>query len=137
MLRIAGITAALVFVVSLMVRSTIKNASKKNIQDVYIKILLNHLQMLLITSAFQLNWPSELSTFLTASAPVTEATTSIVSFDCWMNQRNPADINRYKFTVSKNDMTVVYQKMMMTGGLPIVIGIITVLVWSVILKKYK
>jgi len=40
-----------------LVLSTIKSATEDNTSSIYIKIMLNHLQMLLITSSFDLQWP--------------------------------------------------------------------------------
>jgi hypothetical protein len=41
-----------------LVYSTIKGATEDNTSSIYIKIMLNHMQMLLITSSFDLAWPA-------------------------------------------------------------------------------
>jgi len=41
-----------------MIRSTLAGASQlKNVQSVYYKILLNHMQLIMLTASFNLNWP--------------------------------------------------------------------------------
>ena len=42
----------------IMVKTTLASAlQKKNIQSVYIKILMNHLQLIVLTASFDFEWP--------------------------------------------------------------------------------
>ena len=43
----------------LMIRSTLAGASQlKNVQSVYYKILMNHIQLIMLTASFNMNWPA-------------------------------------------------------------------------------
>jgi hypothetical protein len=56
-IRIAGIALVVLFVIVALVRSTMAGAAKSRIHSVYIKIFMNHVQLLIITAGIQLNWP--------------------------------------------------------------------------------
>lgn len=68
-----------------LVHSTIKGSIEDNTSSIYIKIMLNHMQMLLITSSFDLAWPADVKAIFKLAAPVKEFLNSITSFDCWMD----------------------------------------------------
>ena len=93
----AGMIILSTVIVTFMVRSTLNNAKRKNIHSVYIKIFLNHMQMLLITASFDLDWPPQVESLLKASGPITESSGEIVSFDCFMDTRDPDSILKYSF----------------------------------------
>jgi hypothetical protein len=81
-----------------------------------------------------MNWPPQLTSFFSSSGVVSSSSSAIVSFDCWMDTRNASSIDRYDFYADPKDFRVVYQKMLIIAGLPILVVIISVAVWSVILK---
>ena len=63
-------------VIVLMIRSTLAGASQlKNVQSVYYKILLNHMQLIMLTASFNLNWPEMVQEFFDSAEPAAEATT--------------------------------------------------------------
>jgi len=46
--------------VSYLVMSTLKGAKDyKNVTSIYLKILMNHLQLILLTSSFDFSWPEQ------------------------------------------------------------------------------
>lgn len=51
----------------------------------------------MITATFNLNWPTQVNYIFELSSPLSEASTALVSFDCWMDTRNATSINRYDF----------------------------------------
>ena len=51
------IMCAMVFGMTFLVRSTLKGAVKASNSSVFYKIMMNHLQMLIITSDFDMSWP--------------------------------------------------------------------------------
>ena len=57
LLQIFGIIIAFAIAISMLVKSTIAAASKPVIHGVFIKILLNHMQMIFIVSNFDMKWP--------------------------------------------------------------------------------
>jgi hypothetical protein len=56
--RLIFIFFAAVILVSFLIRSTLDGAKeKKNVNSIYTKILMNHLQLILLTQSFRLKWP--------------------------------------------------------------------------------
>jgi hypothetical protein len=76
---------AVIGVFAFMVRSTLLGASQpKNNTSIYMKILMNHFQLILLVSSFNFQWPSQLKTFFSSTAPVSEASTQVISVDCFL-----------------------------------------------------
>ena len=66
----------------IIIRSTLAGAiQRKNIQSVYIKLLMNHLQLLILTASFDFDWPDRVLKIFEASEPVAQVTPQIFSFD--------------------------------------------------------
>lgn len=57
LLQIFGVIIAFALAISMLVKSTIAAASKPVVYGVFIKILLNHTQMIFIVSNFDMKWP--------------------------------------------------------------------------------
>lgn len=56
--RIAFIVIGAILAMVFLIRSTLNGAkAKKNISSIYTKIVMNHLQLILLTSSFNLKWP--------------------------------------------------------------------------------
>ena len=51
-----------------------------------------------------------------------------------MDRQNASTINRYDFYAGLHDFRIVYEKMIIIAGLPILCVIVSVVVWSIILK---
>jgi len=68
-----GYIIILIAGVYFLVRSTLESQTKKQIHSVFIKILLNHMQMIFITSSFDLDWPDAVINFLNSLAIIVEA----------------------------------------------------------------
>ena len=61
----------LVIILILLVRSNIESGSKeKNFLPVYVRILMNHFQLLTLTASFDLDWPPILESFFDTTKPV-------------------------------------------------------------------
>ena len=73
---------AVVVGIVIIIRSTLAGAiQRKNIQSVYIKLLMNHLQLLILTASFDFDWPDRVLKIFEASEPIAQVTTQIFSFD--------------------------------------------------------
>jgi len=134
-LRISGIMIALTFGLVMLVKSTLAGAVKKNTHSVLMKILMNHMQMILITASFDLDWPPQVKEIFASSAPIAEITNAIVSFDCWMDSRNPENVDKFNFRAGENEWRVIYQKLMINAVLPIIMCAASYSVWWLVLKK--
>ena len=73
----------------MMIRSTLAGAKElKNVTSIYMKILMNHIQLILLTASFDFSWPDEVNAFFDTAKPVAAASTQILSFDCFIDTRN-------------------------------------------------
>ena len=57
---------------------------KKSNVAVYLKILANHLQLIIITLNFNLDWPSEVNQVNESAKPFADVSSRIISFDCFL-----------------------------------------------------
>ena len=68
------IIVVVIFLLIMMVRSTLAGAlEKKNAVSIYMKILMNHLQLLLLVSSFNFSWPSQIQSLFSSTAPAASA----------------------------------------------------------------
>ena len=94
-LIMGGMTLALCFAV----RGVIKGALKESSSSAFNKIMMNHLQMLIITSDFDMSWPDTVQDIFAVAGPINAVTEAIVNFDCFMDTRKLEDIDQYDFTL--------------------------------------
>jgi hypothetical protein len=125
---------AVVLGLALMVRSTINSATKDNIHSVYTKIFTNHLTMISIISGFNLNWPSQVTSLFSSGSIISASASSIVSFDCWMDNQPYDSVDRYYFYVGQNEMRIVFEKLFIYVAMPVIIAVASGTVWAIVLK---
>ena len=58
--------------------------AKKLKLSVYLKILTNHLQLIVITLNFDLDWPTQVSQVKETAKPLADVSSRIISFDCFL-----------------------------------------------------
>ncbi|CDW71354.1 UNKNOWN [Stylonychia lemnae] len=135
--RIVFVFLAMIVVVVFVVRSTLQGAKETgNITGIFFKILLNHIQLIMLTASFNFNWPAQVMAFFDTSKPVAAVSTQILSFDCFLDLRT----SNAQFTGNKApfyDMRIFFQKLVMLGILPFVCALATIIFWRVfkIIKK--
>jgi predicted outer membrane repeat protein len=114
-IQIILILMAVILGIAIMVRSTLAGAlQRKNIQSVYIKLLMNHLQLILLTASFDFDWPSKVTKLFSTTEPVAQVSSQILSFDCFLDTRSDND--------SSPTIRLFYQKMIMYALLPIILA---------------
>lgn len=64
-----------------MVRNILASALKPSPTTIYVKVMMNHLQLIMITSSFNFEWPSSIKSFFDAVSPVATASDNLISFD--------------------------------------------------------
>jgi hypothetical protein len=105
---------AVVVCLVIVIKSTLDGAlQRKNVQSIYIKILLNHLQLLTLTASFDFDWPSNVTSIFDTSEPVSQISQQILSFDCFLDQRGDSE--------DSNTIRLFYQKMIMYALLPLIL----------------
>ena len=75
--------ATLVIVFFIRVTLSSMKAKKSNV-SVYLKILTNHLQLIVITLNFDLDWPTQVSQVNDSAKPFADVASRIISFDCFL-----------------------------------------------------
>jgi hypothetical protein len=143
LIRMAGVMALMILIIVFLVRSTIQEENQKRRQthSVFIKIMMNHMQMILITTSFNMKWPDEILDFFKNISIIVEFQKMIVSFDCWMDTRVWADddyetVFKHQFMDREEDpLRITYYKLFIYAVLPIICGICSVCVWYVILRR--
>lgn len=72
--RIIGILAVAIIAIVFMIRATLKGAADvKNKTSVFLKILMNHVQLIMLTASFNFRWPSSVEKFFQTNQAVGEA----------------------------------------------------------------
>ena len=121
---IIGLAFFIVFVTAVLVRSTINSAySLKSLHSIYIKIFTNYLQMILLTTKFNLLWPSYVLQLFNAQQTIATATDQVYSLDCYFTNKGRSYENIY------------YNKLIMTVLLPPIVWTIAIIVWVFICIK--
>ena len=116
----------ILFVSVVLVRFTIDSAySPKAMYSIYIKIFINYLQLVLLTTKFELHWPYYVADLFVILQFAATASDQIFSLDCYFKDNN--------MSVSQ----IYYFKIMITALLPIIIWLISFLVWVGVCLKNK
>ena len=60
---------------------------------------------------------------------MTSSSDTIVAFDCQMDHRDSASIDRYYFEPGPTEMRITYQKLMIFAAIPILLGLFIASFW--------
>jgi hypothetical protein len=127
-IRLVLVFIAIIIGITITIRTTLSAAlQKKNIQSVYIKLMMNHLQLIMLTASFEFDWPNQVEDIFNTTKPVAQVSSHILSFDCFLDQRNNSG--------DSNIIRLYYQKMIMYAVLPFILAIGCVTFWSVYFCK--
>ncbi|CDW82348.1 UNKNOWN [Stylonychia lemnae] len=139
--RIVAIILVGIVVIILLIRSTLQGAADvKNITSVFQKILLNHIQLIVLTASFDFSWPQIVMDYFKSSETVGEASNQIFSVDCFLNSDDGYEKNKnstYSSAAKKNSFIVriFYFKLAMFGLLPLLLVVLCYIAWSLIYRK--
>ena len=124
-LRILFVLAVALIVVFIITKSTLDGALvRKNLQSIYFKILMNHLQLIFLSASFDFDWPSNVEGFFDIIKPTSQVSTQILSFDWFMDDRLESDD-----TEQASDLY--FTKLIMFALLPLVLIIGSLIFWTV------
>jgi len=85
-LRSAGIGIGVIIVLIVTIRTAIVAARKpRSYYAIYIKILLNYLQLVMLTSSFQMRWPSYMEELFNIQRSAGNATEQVFAIDCFFS----------------------------------------------------
>lgn len=115
-IRLIGIASALFFVCGILVRSTLKSAYEvKSVNSIYIKVLLNYIQLVSLTSKFRLSWPDEVDSLLATQGQAGEVSSQLFSIDCFLIDDDDKD--SYK--------KIYFQKLVILAFIPVFLGLVS------------
>lgn len=78
---------------------------------------------MLLVSSFNFQWPEQLEVFFKTTSPVSEASTQVVSVDCFMSE---------KAAFGKDDgsfFKTYFVKLLIFALLPVILGVVSYVVW--------
>ncbi|TNV74916.1 hypothetical protein FGO68_gene4333 [Halteria grandinella] len=86
-LVLASVLLGFVVIIAILVISNkASTKNEKNYLPVFLRILVNHIQILYLTASFDLEWPEELMRFYKSVQPISDAQSQIFSLDCFLNE---------------------------------------------------
>lgn len=93
-LRLTGIGMGVIIVLIVTIRTAIVAARKpRSYYAIYIKILLNYLQLVMLTSSFQMRWPSYMEQLFNIQRSAGNATEQVFAIDCFFSGTNDSQAN--------------------------------------------
>jgi hypothetical protein len=120
--RLVFIALAVAILVGIMVSTTIKSAVRaKSLSSIYIKILMNYLQIVILAASFNLAWPEQVLQLFSAQETAGSFTEQAFSVDCFLAPSN-----------SENTDIVVFRKLIIMAVIPVFLAFISVVIWAVI-----
>ena len=103
---------------ALVVMTAIRSAQKaQSLLAVHVQIFMNYLQMVVVGSALNLNWPSFTRTFLNGQEVAGSFAEQLFSFGCLLLE------------VSVSPVSLYYTNVMLTSVLPLALFLLCTLVW--------
>ncbi|CAG9330610.1 unnamed protein product [Blepharisma stoltei] len=116
--KVIGIMLAVIFICGIMVKTTRNSAYKpKSVQSIYIKIFVNYLQIVMLVTTFDLQWPSSVTQLFSIQNDTGSVSEQVFSFDCFLD------------TGQGNDQ-VYFNKLIIMSIIPAIIGLISILFWG-------
>jgi len=133
-LRLGFIGLGAILAIVYLVRSTLNGAKdEKNVTSIYLKIMTNHLQLILLTASFDFSWPEKVEEFFALTEPVSEISSQIFSVDCFIDTRDPASaLTQDQIETDDSLFNVFYIKLVMMALLPFLIFFSCYAIWFVI-----
>jgi hypothetical protein len=126
-LKLVGLLVIAVVLSIVIVYTSMASATKpKSLKSIYFKILLNHFQLVSITSAMKLNWPKLVNIYLRSQENLGILTYQLLSIDCLIKSDD------YESYIER----VYYTKLIIVASIPVIIILGCVFYWS-IMSCYK
>ena len=119
---------AVVVGIIIIIRSTLAGAlQRKNIQSVYIKLLMNHLQLLILTASFDFDWPDRVNKIFEDIRACCSGYNSDIFIrpDFWIKEV------KEKYSEGMGNLVrLYYQKMIMYALLPLLLALGSLIFWN-------
>ncbi|CAG9321999.1 unnamed protein product [Blepharisma stoltei] len=124
-IKTSGITLGFLILCWLMVWMSKNSAYKpKSLSSIYIKIFINYVQLISLTTTFSLSWPNYVKRLFSIQSNASFISDQIFSFDCLLY---------YNREIWGKDTEIFYQKLFIMAALPIFIPLIAAICWGLVL----
>jgi hypothetical protein len=118
--RLLGMIAVMTLICGVLVRSSIRTAYQPTVlHSIYLKIFANYLQLVLLTTQLELEWPSFVYALFSAQKNAGTATDQFLSVDCYLS--DPSNDDSYK--------NVYFDKITIIAMIPIIFTLAATAFW--------
>lgn len=128
-IRVTGIGLGIFIALIIIVRTAINSAKKvRSYYSIFIKILLNYIQLVMLTASFQLQWPTYVQELFKIQQSAGSVTEQIFSIDCFLDNSE-----------TDTQARTVRSKLIMLSILPLLLLGGSIVVWfplAVIMRKF-
>lgn len=130
-LRLLGFLILVVAIIIILVKTTIQGSGKKrNITSVYNRVLINHIQMLVIIYGLDLDWPDSFLVLYNNTEPIAEAPQQFISFDCFLDKRTDTNLDA-------NSTPLYFIRVIIACLIPVLVILISLAFWNLMYIKYR
>jgi len=130
LLRTIGVGCAFLLALVIIVATAIKSAYRTSSYfSIYMKVLLNYLQLIMMTANFDLNWPSYLHSFIQTQQVVGNVSDQVFSIDCFFQSEGQEDQGN-----------AVRMKIVLLSFLPLLMWLLGAVWWlpfALVTRKYS
>ena len=114
-----ALSIGIIFVAVILVKTTLKSAfTPKAMHSIYIKIFTNYIQLVFITTQFNLEWPTYVKQLFKVQQGTATVSDQIFSVDCYLDSSNSNDRSQGY-----------YVKICMMAAIPFFIFLISYIYW--------
>lgn len=106
--------------------------NKNSLLSVYFKILANHLQLVLLTLSFELDWPDQVQILFDITQPVVDVASRVISLDCLLESGKSLDL-----PLANGGLKNVYIYLLVYLLLPLIVVGFSTLFWFLYNRKNR
>jgi hypothetical protein len=119
--KLIGLSLIVCLICAVLVRSSLKTAYEPTAQhSIYLKIFTNYLQLVLIVTQLNLDWPSFVRSYFEKQSTAGSVDQQVFSFDCYLAGDSPKG-DTYK--------QVYFDRLILNAFLPLIISFVATLFW--------
>lgn len=127
--KMVGIGVGVVLALVIIIKTSISSARKPRSQySIFIKILLNYFQLVMLTASFSLQWPSYMKELFRVQETAGNVTDQVFSIDCFLDSKQ-----------EDSQASTVRLKVLAISFLPVIIFVGSLVIWLpvAILKRQR
>ncbi|CDW91193.1 UNKNOWN [Stylonychia lemnae] len=118
-IRLIAIVIFISLFAALIVRQSIIGVQEaKNVTSIYLRILLNHFQLMILTSSFKFQWSEEIQNLFSITENLGQISTQLFSIDCLLDKRRIGQIPQDQIQIYDR---LYFQKLMLITMVPLLI----------------